>query len=248
MRGKEASFPFYASTKYNSIPPAMTNNGNNPSNAPPVTFLVTGFGPFHNARENPTTIIANRLVEYLKSKEEEAATLASRTRTLIIQTSAQAARSALDEIVQPSSNTTTTIVYLHLGVNYKGTKFQLEQCAYNDASFRIPDEQGYQPRGVCIVKDVSLGSSLETNLNLENICTLLDSMAPVTVSTDPGRFVCNYTYFYSLHKTQHCSNVYSLFVHVPPFAVVPEQEQMKVLVAIMQCIDNQLSDTITVVA
>lgn len=57
---------------------------------------------------------------------------------------------------------------------------------------------------------------------------------------DPGRFVCNYTYYYSLSKTEQSEQVYSLFVHVPPFSVVGKEEQMKVIVAIMQCIDAQL--------
>ena len=65
---------------------------------------------------------------------------------------------------------------------------------------------------------------------------------PVIVSTDPGRFVCNYTYYYSLTKTQHDEQVYSLFVHVPPFSVVPQEEQLKTIVAIMNCIDGKLSN------
>lgn len=198
----------------------------------PVAFIVTGFGPFGNAQENPTTVICNRLMDYL----EDTTTLASRTTTRVIETSAQAARAELDAIELPDS---TTTVLLHLGVNYKGRHFQLEQCAYNDATFHIPDEQGYQPRNVCIVDHIPLNVCLKTLLNIKDLCA---NVSNVVVSRDPGRFVCNYTYFYSLNKTQALDRVHSLFLHVPPFSVIPEEAQMNVVVKLMQCIDRQLSN------
>jgi pyroglutamyl-peptidase len=215
-----------------------------------VHFVVTGFGPFQNAKENPTTIIANNLVDYLHSIEKDhgaSSLLAARTTTRVIETSAQAARKELDDLIPTSPpNHHHTVVYLHLGVNYMGTHFQLEQCGYNDATFRIPDEQGYQPRNKCINEDCTLGTLLETKLDCHDICEHLSDEASlsssVIVSTDPGRFVCNYTYYYSLTKTQHDKQVHSLFVHVPPFSKVPQEEQLKTIVAIMNCIDSQLSN------
>jgi pyroglutamyl-peptidase len=56
----------------------------------------------------------------------------------------------------------------------------------------------------------------------------------VGVSTDPGRFVCNYLYYCSLQQQQQqqqrqqqqaVSNGTSLFVHVPSFDVISEEEQ-----------------------
>ena len=64
-------------------------------------------------------------------------------------------------------------------------------------------------------------------------------------STDPGRYVCNYTYCYSLNK--FCSSeggdgnkFYSLFLHVPPFKLIPEEEQLKFVVDLMQLIEEQV--------
>lgn len=170
---------------------AMTVNNENESASPLVAFVVTGFGPFRNAKENPTTIIANELIAYLTQQKEDdetcASSLAARTSTRIIETSAQAARKDVDDMIlnqsQYGSNNVIK-VYLHLGVNYKGTKFQLEKCAYNDASFRIPDEQGYQPQNRCIVDDCPLKSSLTTSLDVENVCKQLESLcidAPIIV-------------------------------------------------------------------
>lgn len=228
-----------------SAPKQHTNNT--------VHFVVTGFGPFQNAKENPTTIIANNLVDYLHSIEKDdgasSSSLAARTTTRVIETSAQAARKELDDLIPtsppPNHHHHHAVVYLHLGVNYKGTHFQLEQCGYNDATFRIPDEQGYQPNNKCINEDCTLGTFLETKLDCHDICEHLSDetsrscSSVIVVSTDPGRFVCNYTYYYSLTKTQHDKQVYSLFVHVPPFSKVPQEEQLKTIAAIMNCIDSR---------
>lgn len=61
------------------------------------------------------------------------------------------------------------------------------------------------------------------------------------VSDDAGRFVCNYTLYRSLQQCQqrqqqqlkltdgsghHSGNWHALFVHVPPFEVIPKQEQL----------------------
>jgi pyroglutamyl-peptidase len=203
---------------------------NDGSCSKPVAFIVTGFGPFRNAQENPTTVICNHLMKHLNGTS-----LACRTTTRVMETSAQAARAELDTLELSDS---TTTVMLHLGVNYKGTQFQLEQCAYNDATFRIPDEQGYQPRNLSIVPERTFNTCLKTLLNVNDICSNMNDL--VFVSTDPGRFVCNYTYFYSLNKTQALDKVHSLFLHVPPFSVIQEEEQMSVVVKLMQCIDQQL--------
>lgn len=219
----------------------MKDDGKN--NKPVISFIVTGFGPFGNVSENPTMAIINRLGQYLQDKDEER-DLASRTRTFVMETSAQAARAAVDNAMTHLSSSDITVL-LHLGVNYEGTTFQVEQCAYNDATFRIPDEQGYQPKNQCVVESVPLKTCLQTSLDVERLCNHLQDDL-VVLSTDPGRFVCNYTYLYSLHKTQQLKNplggqVHCLFLHVPPFSVVPEEEQMQVVVTLMQCIDDELS-------
>ena len=103
-----------------------------------------------------------------------------------------------------------TAVILHLGVDYRGTKFRLERCAYDDATFRVPDERGYRPEGVCILgEDVDgessrgLGRCLKTTLDLDRLCRELKKCKgspDVFVSDDPGRFVCNYAYCLSLDR------------------------------------------------
>ena len=167
----------------------------------------------------------------------------------------------------------TITVLLHLGVNYQGTQIQLEECSYNDATFRIPDQRGYKPyketihvhcskRGGVIssAPPPPFGSCCKTSINVHQLChdlneninnnsnnnSLVAEAATtarnanlrgggrasaaavydgnttacnkpsssnnntiVTVSTDPGRFVCNVLIYTSLSKYQHTTTTFN---------------------------------------
>ena len=255
--------------------------------------MVTGFGPFQDAPENPTTILAGQLEDYLKQHETLTNPETTTLSTMVLEVSVEAVKEALNELweKQPSwpnnhnKDTHNIVILLHLGVNYKGVGFQLEQCAYNDATFRIPDQRGYQPQQEIILPNVQWGKALNTNLNLESIgehlkqiyqCEILTKQQAeettsvannpnnnnkeikIIHSTDPGRYVCNYTYCYSLDKfgsstTGTAANIeeedntnhqetkcYSLFLHVPPFEVTPEAQQMKFLAELIRLIELEM--------
>jgi pyrrolidone-carboxylate peptidase len=89
------------------------------------------------------------------------------------------------------------------------------------------------------------------------------------VSTDPGRFVCNYIYYYSLHtfqasqsaaavttttQKQHTEttsivtdqnnsapNVKCLFLHVPPFTVASLEQQLSFVTDLMTLLENEIA-------
>jgi pyroglutamyl-peptidase len=265
---------------------------------PRISFLVTGFGPFRDAPENPSTVIVNKLVCHLKEREaKEVATeqinndpalLSPVTTTKIFETAALPVRSELDTIFEQIPETdgeqqSDIMVILHLGVNYRGKSFQIERYAYNDATFRIPDESGYQPTGECLLPEErkkKLGFRMETTLKVGDLCndmiergfTNNDDQSTaaggktnkkgnkvVVVSTDPGRFVCNYTYCYGLDKcnafnetsplndSNSSSNqrprLHTLFLHVPPFKREPEERQLDFVAQLMDAIRNQLLHT-----
>jgi len=226
---------------------------------PKVSFYVTGFGPFQNVPDNPTTVIVNKIVDYLKQRED-VYSLSSVTRTLIIETSAEATRKQIDALYETitkdiKANRDQLVVLLHLGVNYKGVKFQFEACAYNDADFRIPDERGYRPVKQPILDHCSIGTPLETLLDIPELVAEMnnnesraDKMA--VQSTDPGRFVCNFTYCYSLDKFGCCKQdkqveqetpIRCLFLHVPPFTVVSEEDQLLFVAHTMEAIYRQVT-------
>ncbi|KAI2491435.1 Pyroglutamyl peptidase [Fragilaria crotonensis] len=197
-----------------------------------VSFIVTGFGPFQHSTENPTTVIATKLKDYVRD------TNISLLTTLVIETSAEAAQAETDRLKETiaKQKNGNVVVLLHMGVNCMGTRFQLEQCAYNEANFSIPDEKGFQPRHEEVIE--ACEPALMTKLDVDRI--LMDlGLDSFVVSTDPGRFVCNYTYYCSLSKFHDCDDVYTLFLHVPPFSVVPEAEQLQVVLHLMDTIRRQ---------
>ena len=53
------------------------------------------------------------------------------------------------------------------------------------------------------------------------------------VSSDPGRFVCNFIYFKSLMRAAAHNCWHALFVHVPPFAAVKEEVQQQFAISLL---------------
>ena len=175
--------------------------------------------------------------------------------THILDTSADAAKREIqgiysrlcnDNLDNEYSTKDDVIVMLHLGVNYRGKKMQLEQCAYNEATFRVPDNNGYQPQQKCILGNSStFGQCLRTTLDLHEICSelQLQGESSCCVSQDPGRFVCNYTYCLSLDQCRlanESANVgcHSLFLHVPSFDVIAEDDQLKFIICLSKTVER----------
>ena len=60
-------------------------------------------------------------------------------------------------------------IFIHFGVDAKGKQIKLEQCAYNNMSFRIPDVEDYMPQNECILSTNALESSISSVLPLESL-------------------------------------------------------------------------------
>jgi pyrrolidone-carboxylate peptidase len=296
---------------------------------PECRFVVTGFGPFQNVPINPTSVIADGLMEYLEQLRIDDPTtmssMAMNTTSTVLEVSTVAVKGFLDSLKGPQEmeGCNGFTVLLHLGVHYCGQGFQLETCAYNDATFRIPDERGFQPEKELICESIPWEQAFYTPLDVNDLCQRLQSMYPgsytpvhddgvdpksddkasgkesskeeltsrceknladekneqglvesqkqsfemaittntpgirIFPSSDPGRFVCNYTYCYSLSKfCQTTVDVINqddpsrvpkpnhkfacLFLHVPPITVIPQDEQLKFVVELMKAIRHQL--------
>ncbi len=117
---------------------------------------------------------------------------------------------------------------LHLGVDEKCDKIKLESTAYNEATFRIPDQSAWKPQGVPINSEEELDFVRTTPLPVGKLAESL-SKYDVLVSQDAGRYVCNYTYYISLEEAAKRSKIYPLFVHVPLFSQVPKETQLAFL-------------------
>eukprot|EP00884_Botryococcus_braunii_P019923 jgi/Botrbrau1/6614/Bobra.104_2s0003.2 len=149
---------------------------------------------------------------------------------------------------------------VHLGVDAHGKAFKLETRAFNEATFRVPDEDGYQPSHMKIDETCSESKALHTDLLLSSLEEKLwQQQHKVCLSGDAGRFLCNFIYYKSLQQAQarcqgergttdvpdgvvlqsaaqrDANNVvegvrwHSLFVHVPPFALIDKEDQLRFL-------------------
>jgi pyroglutamyl-peptidase len=247
-RNQDCSYHYY---NYNFIiytnSNTMSSTAALPSPSKALRFIVTGFGPFDVdafPEENPTTVLAETLVEYLQQVHPSLMDTCV-IQPLVMETSIQGAQTGIDQVHEQLMKTTTPTIVLHLGVNRKGTHFQIERCAYNETHFRIPDQCGNQPQNKAIFSEDPLGCALPTSLPVHDILENIQkkysdrNLEPcVSISDDPGRFVCNYAYCYSLRKFKDIDRVQCLFVHVPPFQVCSQTEQLEFLATLLKALKD----------
>ncbi|XP_041658465.1 pyroglutamyl-peptidase 1-like [Cheilinus undulatus] len=101
---------------------------------------------------------------------------------------------------------------VHVGVSGLATTVTLEQCGHNKGYKRL-DNCCFSPASECCMEEGP--DCIHSVLDMETICKRAnDSGVGVTfsVSKDAGRYLCDYTYYTSLHLGQG----HSAFIHVPP--------------------------------
>ncbi|KAF0697774.1 Aste57867_11567 [Aphanomyces stellatus] len=196
-----------------------------------VTIIVTGFGKFGDVIDNPTTHLAKHLTEDPHANS-----------TTVLEVSAEGVRAAMQPMWDEAEASTETTVFVHFGVKRRATTIELEQVGYNIADFRMPDERGWVAQAEVI--DATEGDSLQTHLPLDEILAACQAQGcnNMSISTDPGRYICNYTYFLSLvhAKKRATKNQYALFVHVPPFSVISENEQLEAVQTLLAVLHKSL--------
>ncbi|XP_040375179.1 pyrrolidone-carboxylate peptidase isoform X2 [Rosa chinensis] len=205
-----------------------------------VVINVTGFKKFQGVAENPTEIIVNNLKTYVEKRGlPSGLTLGSCT---ILETAGVGASPALYKamesgISKTDSNTNDQVVWLHLGVNSGAMKFAIERQAVNEATFRCPDEFGWQPQQFPIIEaDGEISRARETSCSIDAILKILKKKGfDVAVSDDAGRFVCNYVYYHSLRFAEEKGHK-SLFVHVPLFSRIDEETQMRFVASLLEAL------------
>jgi len=212
-----------------------------------LKFIVTCFGPFKNQSTNPTLVLGPALS--ISSSSHPNVDLVC----VELPVSKAGVDAAMDEVwsehVEPhASSPSSRVIILHMGVD--GTQresgvFKLERRGVNQLDFRIPDNEGFQPRKLPIEEGLgqedwlgSMGGPLEGGDSpspfLDRCLTKLEEggwEGRVVASDDAGRFVCNYTLFTTLARARLTShnNVKAMFLHVPNFTLIEMDEQGKLL-------------------
>ncbi|KAE9589544.1 hypothetical protein Lal_00000589 [Lupinus albus] len=205
-----------------------------------TTVHVTGFKKFHGVSENPTEMIVDNLMEYMNKKGLPKGIVIGSCQ--ILETAGQGALVPLYQTLQSSistkeseSSSSNKIIWLHFGVNSGTTRFAIENQAFNEATFRCPDEMGWKPQKVPIVpSDGAISRVPKTTLPVEEITKALAKKGyDVMTSDDAGRFVCNYVYYHSLRFSEQ-NGTKSLFVHVPLFFAIDEETQMQFAATLLE--------------
>ncbi|KAJ9506546.1 hypothetical protein QJQ45_019607 [Haematococcus lacustris] len=152
-----------------------------------VRIVLTGFGSFPGVPQNPTEQL---LAEFAARPPLPLA------ECCVLPVAAQDVDEWHVTKLQPllrSLPADEALLICHLGVDGQGHHVKLEQCSYNDASFRMADVRGFQPaEGSPIDCCAAPGLCLRSGLDLEAVSAELRAQGlAVAVSEDAGRYLCN---------------------------------------------------------
>ena len=202
----------------------------------PVPIIITGFGPFGgNTTDNPSstlvnTIISNTTIEgYMNEGPNNKFQIVQHA---ILDTSVEGAKELQKLQKLPAS------FHLHLGVHGGAKQIHVENQAFNNDDFRIPDNKGIQLKNHTIAPECP--EIYQTSID---VCKLVESLGEgYCVSNDPGRFLCNHVFFQSLRWCATCDGTkHCLFVHVPPFSVVSFKDQYQLILKLLNTLCNDFN-------
>ena len=165
----------------------------------PPTILITGFGPFPGAPDNPSQLLIEALAEHKNTDEINANLVYG-----LLPTHWQKLAPALTQLFEQHQPDFS----VHLGYSANSPGFCLETTAYNETCAQ-PDVDGHA--GSCDPVLIEHPLQLSNNLPLLMIEQELSTAGfKAMISNDPGRYLCNMSYYLSLSRARS-----SLFVHIP---------------------------------
>ena len=173
---------------------------------PERRLLLTGFGPFPGVPENPTA----RLAKELHGGSFQGLQVVGADLEVCFESIASQLNS-LFEKHQPEA-------ILLLGVAVARDCIGLEGQAYNLREAGRPDARGKTyatPHP--LVPTHSLNKALQTSIQRQELLADLQKRGlPAELSEDPGRYLCNASFFHALHFPQSAlQKPPSLFAHLP---------------------------------
>jgi pyroglutamyl-peptidase len=172
--------------------------------APPVRVLVTGFGPFPGVPDNASAPIVAALAK-------SAANPGIELMTEIIPVLWPYARGvARDAIARAKPH-----AILHFGVSKRLTGFEIETRAFNLSG---PKEDCAGATRPCTPLDISGKRMLEATLPPDILLRALRrERLPAQISRNPGRYLCNALFYWSLADAGAGGPLVSL-IHMPAFS------------------------------
>lgn len=190
-------------------------------------IIITGFGIFAGVSRNPTEDIINSLRVWTLPECDISYTVLVCSVELLNEFMTNTEKEVCGRFLSDD------VLLVHLGVDGCGESFKLESNAYNNMTFRVPDQRGFSPDFACILPSKEFDSSLSSSMDMSKLCEGLKSDRwGVEVSSDPGRYLCNYIYYNSLklccdrRSLSNSGTCHSIFIHVPPVDRVSLEDQV----------------------
>ena len=173
-----------------------------------VRVLVTGFGPFPGIPHNASTSVALALED---SPVTPGVDIATAIIPVVWATARLAARKAVARF-RPHA-------VLHFGVSKRASGFEIETRAFN-MSGRKEDQAGMVRRANALVR---AGKPVLTPTlpPLDLVRALRKDGFPAALSEDPGRYLCNALFYWSLYEGESDGRLVS-FVHMPAIGAEAE--------------------------
>ncbi|XP_033287348.1 pyroglutamyl-peptidase 1-like protein isoform X1 [Orcinus orca] len=165
--------------------------------------VVTGFGPFRQHLVNSSWEAVKELSKLGLGRDMEV-----ELRILQLPVDYREVKQRVTRIwedLQPQ-------LVVHVGVDPTAKAIFLEQCGKN-WGYRDADIRGFHPeRGVCLPDGPEVIAS-GVSMRAVSRRAVVEGVE-VAFSRDAGRYVCDYTYYLSLHHGNGCAAL----VHVPPLS------------------------------
>lgn len=192
----------------NGKPDSSMRRGGSRRGAGPK-LLLTGFGPFPGALENPTEALIRALAD-----EPPGAFGAHAMTAIVLPTEYRRSWEMLRRIFERHEPD----VVVHFGLNSRAKAIHVETVARNrinparvDAAGRVPLSARARRFGP---------ETLTATYPAEAIVkALMQAGLPAGLSDDAGGYVCNATLYRSLHAAPNGRRIG--FIHVPPARVLP---------------------------
>ena len=187
--------------------------------------LVTGYPKFSNFDEN----ISEKIIKFMQNRVYESFEL----HTLLLPVSEQGSSLTAKNI----TNGMKYDAIIHLGLSNSRKLICLERFAYNEYKMTENDNSGR-----CITSGKIIKNDLEiyeTTAPVNIINEKFKDYTYVSWSDDPGRFICNETYFTTLstvsNKNKNIQRIPTIFIHLPNEKNINFIKQLEVVDSMISC-------------
>ncbi|XP_071079518.1 pyroglutamyl-peptidase 1-like [Haliotis cracherodii] len=165
------------------------------------TVLVTGFGPFGCHKVNASWVAVQELEKLGLGDDVDLV-----TQKLAVE------YDTVTNTIPTMWQTHKPVLVVHVGVSGIATELTLEQQAHNDG-YDKQDNNGTCPTTRCCVDGAD--NCIVSEIDMQYVCQEVNNAGikvKAVVSHDAGRYLCDFSFFTSLH-IDRCR---AAFVHVPP--------------------------------